>query len=236
MSVTDDLPGGPMASRPVHFFWLVDTSSSMSVDGRMGKLDHAIKESIPEMRTVASENPGAQLLVRVLGFASGTRWIHPDPVPVDEFFWTPIEPDGLTDLGMALSDVAAQLEVPPMPDRALPPVICIVTDGMPTDDWRRGLADLDRSTWGKKAVRIAISVDTDETNDILSEFTGNPELVFNPTSPEELARAIRWASTVAVKVASDTSGGGDATATLGGFVVNVDADDRDIDDDDTLFV
>ena len=28
-------PGGELASRPIHFFWVVDCSGSMSYDGKM---------------------------------------------------------------------------------------------------------------------------------------------------------------------------------------------------------
>jgi uncharacterized protein YegL len=223
-----------MASRPVHFFWVVDTSASMSVDGRMDRLNHSIREALPEMRSVAEENPGAELLIRVLAFASGTRWINPDPVAVNDFSWTPIPAEGLTDLGEALSVVASQLEVPPMPERALPPVVCVVTDGMPTDDWRLGLAQFDRSTWGPKAVRMAIAIETHDSNDVLRDFTKNPELVFNADRPEELAKAIRFASTVAIKVASDTTSGGRATAVLSQHAVQL--DDTLTDDDDDEFV
>lgn len=31
-------PGGELASRPIHFFWVVDCSGSMSYDGKMDYL------------------------------------------------------------------------------------------------------------------------------------------------------------------------------------------------------
>ena len=231
MSLMDDLPGPAMATRPVHFFWVVDTSASMGVDGRMSQLDHSIREALPEMRAVADENPQADLLLRVLAFATGTRWINPDPVPVHDFSWESIPPEGLTDFGQALSTIAAQLEIPPMPDRALPPVVCVVTDGMPTDDWKTGLAEFDDSTWGPKAVRLAIAIGTTEGEDVLAAFTKNPELVFPVHNSGQLAAAIRFASTMAVKVASDTGAGGRGIELLGQHAVQLD-DDSDDDDDE----
>lgn len=202
MSMIDDLPGGPMASRPVHFFWIVDASSSMSINGKMDTLNLAIREAIPEMRDVARNNPTAELFVRAVVFANGARWLTSQPTPVEQYSWSEVAPDGLTDLGEALKVVAGQLEVPPMAERALPPVLAVVSDGMPTDDWKAGLAALDATRWGKKAVRLAIMIGDEDTK-VLQEFTGNPELVFSVKNAPQLAKAIRWASTVAVKAASD---------------------------------
>ena len=37
------IPGGALANRPLHFFWMVDCSSSMAGD-RIGAVNHAIQE------------------------------------------------------------------------------------------------------------------------------------------------------------------------------------------------
>jgi isoleucyl-tRNA synthetase len=54
-----------------------------------------------------------------------------------------------------LGVVAEQLKMPPMSDRALPPVLVLVSDGQPTDNFDSGLKQLMEQPWGKKAVRIA---------------------------------------------------------------------------------
>ena len=51
-------PGGELASRPSHFFWVVDCSGSMSYDGKMEVVNTAIEECIPEMASAADNNPG----------------------------------------------------------------------------------------------------------------------------------------------------------------------------------
>ena len=203
MSISDDLPGGPMASRPVHFFWLIDASSSMSVDGRMAQVDNAMREVLPEMRDIATGNPTAELFVRVITFSNGAKWLVPQPTPVDEFSWSSVQPEGLTDFGQALRLVATQLDVPPMPQRALPPVLAVISDGMPTDDWRAGLNELNRTVWAKKAIRLAILIGSGQDPSVLQEFTEDPELVFQVDTAPQLARMIRWASTVVVKRASE---------------------------------
>jgi len=43
-----------------------------------------------------------------------------------------------------------------MSDRALPPVLVLISDGQPTDNFQKGLDKLIAQLWGQKAVHIAI--------------------------------------------------------------------------------
>ena len=121
-------PGGELASRPLHFFWVVDCSGSMYGE-KIGTVNHAIQSTIPEMVDAAKDNPNAQLLVRTLKFSTGATWVTPTPVNVEDFAWDDLDAGGVTDLGKAFEMLAAQLTIPPMSDRALPPVIVLLSDG-----------------------------------------------------------------------------------------------------------
>ena len=197
-------PGGELASRPLHFFWVVDCSGSMMGD-KIATANFAIKDAIPGMRSAAEENPNAQLLIRTLRFETGAQWITPSPVPVDEFEWEPLELGVLTSMGMAFDMLADQLEMPPMSEKALPPVIVLLSDGNPTDDYKIGLTRLLNLPWGRKAVKIAIAIGQDVDVSILEEFTGNRELVLQANNADQLAKMIKWASTVAKQVSSPVS-------------------------------
>lgn len=198
-----DLPGAPMASRPIHFIWLLDCSGSMSVNGKIGQLNFAIKEAIPEMQRVADENPAASLLVRVVTFASGADWHLAAPTNVRDFTWKDVHTYGGTDMGAGFHLVAKELTTPPMPERALRPVLALVSDGQPTDDWRSGLAAINATPWGRRAVRVAIGIGQDADKEMLKQFLDNPEMEpLAADNPRQLVAAIRWASTVAVKTAS----------------------------------
>ncbi|MFD9378788.1 VWA domain-containing protein [Streptomyces sp. NPDC059999] len=203
-----------MAHRPVHFIWLLDCSYSMQGE-KIGQLNYAIREAVPEMRAVAQDNPAAQLMLRTMTFSTTARWHHQDPVPVEQFTWQDVQVDGMTNLGEALHLAARELETPPMPQRALKPVLALVSDGVPTDDWKSGLRAVDATPWGRKAVRVAIAIGADADRTVLQEFLGNPELQpLDANSPKQLAAAIRWASTAAVKAASQPMAGpGDVTLT-----------------------
>ncbi|MFB6617288.1 tellurium resistance protein [Streptomyces sp. NPDC085524] len=196
-----------MANRPVHFIWLLDCSYSMQGE-KIGQLNYAIREAVPAMRSVAQDNPAAQLLLRTMTFSTTARWHHQDPVPVEQFTWQDVQVDGMTNLGDALHLVSRELDTPPMPQRALKPVLALVSDGVPTDDWKAGLRAVDATPWGRKAVRVAIAIGADADRTVLQEFLGNPELQpLDANSPKQLAAAIRWASTAAVKAASQPMAG-----------------------------
>lgn len=195
-------PGGQLASRPLHFIWICDCSGSMEGD-KIQALNFAIREAIPEMRKVADENPNAQVLVRALKFSNGAQWIIAQPTPVNDFKWTDLTTDSVTDMGTALTMVAEQLRIPPMEERALPPVLVLISDGQPTDDFNAGLKALMKEPWGKKAVRISIAIGSDVDEDVLHRFMGHQELkVLKAGNQEQLVKLIKWSSTAVLKAAS----------------------------------
>ncbi|MET0623457.1 MAG: VWA domain-containing protein [Pyrinomonadaceae bacterium] len=209
-------PGGELASRPLHFIWIADSSGSMEQDGKIQALNTAIREAIPHMRKVAEDNPNAQVLVRAVKFSNGALWHISQPTPVADFAWTDLAAEGETDMGKALQLVAEQLKMPPMSERALPPVLVLVSDGQPTDDFEAGLKALMDEPWGKKAVRIAISIGRDADDEVLQRFIGNSELKpLAANSPEALVRHIKWASTAVLKSASSPAAGADTPAGTG---------------------
>jgi uncharacterized protein YegL len=196
-------PGGELATRPLHFIWIADCSGSMGSHGKIQALNNAVREAVPHMQQVADENPNAQVLVRAVRFASGAQWHLAQAAQVADFKWTDLSAGGTTDMGKALSLVAAELKIPPMTDRALPPVLVLISDGQPTDDFGKGLDALLAEPWGKKAVRIAIAIGDDADLDVLRRFIAHPEIEpLQASNPEALVRHIRWVSTAVLQAAS----------------------------------
>lgn len=196
-------PGGALAARPLHFFWIADCSGSMAAGGKIQALNTAIREAIPHMQKVASENPYAQIMVRAVAFSTRARWHIPAPTPVEQLTWVDLQPDGVTDMGEALELIAEQLRMPPMDNRALPPVLVLISDGQPTDDFHAGLRGLLAEPWGRKAVRIAIAIGDDADLDILSKFIDNPEIrPLQARNADTLVKYLRWASTAVLQSAS----------------------------------
>ncbi|MCK6515691.1 VWA domain-containing protein [Myxococcota bacterium] len=196
------LPGGPLATRPLHFIFIADCSGSMAGD-KIQALNHAIREAIPHMRDVARGNPNAEVLVRSVKFSAGAQWHQSQATNVEAFEWKDLSAGGMTDMGQALTLVAGTLKTPPMPERALPPVLVLVSDGEPTDDFDSGLRTLLAEPWGKKAVRLAIAIGEGARLDVLQRFIGHNELQpLQANNAEQLVRFIRWASTAVLQAAS----------------------------------
>jgi uncharacterized protein YegL len=200
-----------MASRPLHFIWLADGSGSMRVEGKIQALNHAIREAIPHMRAAAEENPHATVFVNAIRFADHAQWMDQKLTPVSEFRWHDIEAGGATALGEALTMVGEALQPPLMTDRALPPVIALVTDGLPTDDFQAGLDHLLSKPWGRQAVRIVVAIGEDsasnEAREIFRAFMANDALrPFHANNPEVLAEQIRWISTAVLQAVSSPTG------------------------------
>jgi uncharacterized protein YegL len=194
--------GGTLARRPLHFFWITDSSGSMAADNKIQSLNNAIRESVPHMQAAADENPQAEVLVRAITFSNGAKWHIAQPTPIETFKWVNLKADGLTDMGKAFMMVADQLKMPPMTDRALPPVLVLVSDGEPTDDYNAGLKALLAEPWGRRAARLAIAIGADANMDVLQKFIGHAEVKpLQANNAEMLVRYIRWVSTAVLSSA-----------------------------------
>ncbi len=226
-------PGGELARRPLHFIWIADCSTSMKSSGKMNSLNNAISEALPHMSAVAAENPNADVLIRAISFSSGARWHVSEPVPIDNFVWKHLEAGGVTDMGKAFSLLEEVLNMPPMENRALPPVLVLVTDGQPTDDYKTALNSLMRKPWARKAVRLGIGIGRSANKRVLKEFIGNDDIpVLCAENSQKLVEYIKWASTVVLQAASAPSSQGTDFLEISGNVVIPQISTNFWDDDD----
>ena len=206
-------PNVRLSNRPLHFIYLCDCSGSMAAQGKMQALNQAIRQSLPGMAEVARQNPEARVLVRAVRFADRAEWHLAEPTPVQQLQWRDLEAGGITAMGEALELVAGALQSPPMEERALPPVLVLISDGQPTDDFDAGLARLMREPWAQKAVRLAIAMGHDADLEVLQQFIGpepgggqghgkSPRRPLQASNATTLAQYIQWASTAVVGAAS----------------------------------
>lgn len=208
-------PGSRLAARPLHFFIVADCSGSMAADGKMQALNNAIRETLPHLRDVAGQNPHAEVLVRSIAFSTGARWHIERPTPVDELEWSNLQSGGYTDLGAALDLLGSQLASGVIEERALPPAVLLVSDGMPTDDYKPALARFLDEPVGAHSVRMSVGIGRDADLEVLERFAGGAgQAVLTANNPEQLVRMIRWASTHASRVASNLAPSAQVVAPL----------------------
>ena len=221
-------PNVQLSSRPLHFIYICDCSGSMAAHGKMQSLNQSIRQSIPGMAEVAHQNPEARVLVRAVSFSDRAQWHISIPTPIDILTWTDLKAGGITAMGEALDLVAQQLKTPPMEERALPPVLVLISDGQPTDDFSSSLKLFMREPWAQKAVKISIAMGHDADIDVLQEFIGpnldadpvynkipgdSGQLILNnssksprkpllATNATTLAQFIQWSSTAVINAAT----------------------------------
>jgi uncharacterized protein YegL len=163
---------------------------------KIQSLNFGIKEAIPEMQKVAEANPNAEVLVRAIKFSDGAQWHISQPTEVKDFKWVDLPASGLTCMGKAMEMVADALKVSTVGEQGLPPLLALVSDGQPTDNFAGGLQKLMNEPWGRKAVRVAIAIGDDADLDCLQKFIGHNELkpLLVRNAPA-LVNAIKWVST-----------------------------------------
>jgi uncharacterized protein YegL len=189
--------------RQMVLFFLIDTSGSM--DGtKIGEVNTAIREVVPELQDIGGAD--IDLKIAVLEFSIGCRWQNPSgPVSVNSFFWSNLSAEGGTDMGAAfqeLNDKLSRNSFLKAPSASVAPVILLLSDGQPGDDYRSALAVLKNNNWYKSAVKVAIAIGNDADQDVLAEFTGTSETVITAHTPEVLRKMIRTVAITSSQIGS----------------------------------
>lgn len=197
------IPG--LVKRQLHFYWLLDTSGSMEGE-KITALNEALRSVAPTVQESAQNNARGELVVHAIQFDDGARWVSADfqtGVPGKDFEWpTDLVAQGQTDLGAALAMVADELST--LPNNAFRPVICLVTDGQPSDNYKRGLEKLVTSGWGKASIRVAIAIGDDADLGVCAEFVGTKERpVIRAQNVMDIQRYIKWLSGMVSQSAGD---------------------------------
>jgi uncharacterized protein YegL len=199
-------------------FFVIDTSGSM--DGsKIGSVNSAIEEVIPDIKEVSDENADAQIKIAALEFSSGARWITATgPVEIEQFRWNDLEAAGVTDFGDACKALNDKLSTKAFMREAtgsFAPAIFLLSDGEPTDNWQDALAALKQNNWFKAAVKVAIAIGDDANKDVLKEFTGTMEAVLEVHNRAMLKKMIKFVSVRASQVASRSSNVSDSGTDTG---------------------
>ena len=233
-----------VARRTMVLFFIVDTSGSME-GAKIGTLNQAVEDVIPEIREISENNADAEIKIAVLEFSSGARWVTPAPVPADGFEWQYLNAVGLTDLGEACKALSEKLSRSSfMSDitGSFAPAVFLLSDGAPTDNYREGLELLWSNNWFKKAIKVAVAIGENANRSVLAEFTGDEEAVLSVHNPEVLKKMIRFVSVTSSQIGSQSS----AVGSGGGvdlvkpkqevFIEQVNAayDNGEFDDDDFI--
>jgi uncharacterized protein YegL len=207
MALTDKIE---VPRRTMTLFFIIDTSGSME-GAKIGAVNFAIREVIPEIKDISNTNPDALIKIAVLEFSSGAKWLTPNgPVDVNDYNWTDLDAVGTTDLGAACKTLNEKLSTKEngfMKDAAgsYAPALFLISDGEPVDDWKKELDKLKQNNWFKSSVKVALAIGDEANKDMLKEFTGTSETVMEVHNKSMLIKMVKFVSVTASQVASKST-------------------------------
>jgi len=196
---------------------LADCSGSMSEDGKIESVNHAIRAMIRVL--AGADDRDSEIHLAIVGIGGATAELRNPLTPVSEFEFIPLRADGGTPTGSAL-ELAAQLisDVGTVPANAHHPILVLVTDGYPTDDFDRALDRFEQTELGGASTRYAMGIGADARRDHLERFASGGEAgVLGTEQVADIDRFFRFLTrTVTSRLPSMTTGGA-RTESLGGF-------------------
>ena len=194
--------------RVMPIFFIIDTSGSME-GKKIGAVNSAIEELIPDLRHLSDSQADSEIKLGVMKFSTGCEWVTPSLVSLDSFDdWVPLEAGGLTDLGAAFTELNAKLSKNGFMDRGsassgfYAPLIILLSDGEPTDDWMGALKVLQQNKWYQSAMKIAIPIGEDANRDVLKKSIRNIELLFSVNDIGSLKKVIKFIAVTSSQIAS----------------------------------
>lgn len=160
--------------RPLPVIVLADTSGSMSEDGKIEALNAAIKDMVS---TFSRESRlRAEIQVGLITFGGKAQVHLPLIASQSVSGFSDLKAEGATPMGEAFELARELLENKELiPSRAYRPVLILLSDGHPTDEWSESLKKLCSSDRAQKATRLSMAIGSDAEESMLKEFANDPE-------------------------------------------------------------
>jgi uncharacterized protein YegL len=189
-------------------FFVVDTSGSMAGE-KIGAVNTAIREALGDSAFTTAGGADAKISIAVLEFNTDCKWLTPMPAAIESYQWRDLEADGGTYLGVACRELSKKLDekaflINPDGGGMAAPVIILLSDGEPNDDFEQGLDILKQNPYFNQTIRLACAIGDDANFDVLAKFTGGKESVLRVHTPEALRKWIQVVSLIAVKRGSQS--------------------------------
>ncbi len=178
--------------RPLPVIVAVDRSGSMSMDGKIDALNLALKNFVASLQ--GESNSKAEIQVALYSFGRDTATCDIPLTPAANIVDVPVyEAYGRTPMGMAFKEMKELIENrDQIPSRAYKPTIVIITDGIPTDDYRSPMEALIKDGRSSKAFRMAMAIGEDADRDMLAEFVSDPEYLVSGDKARDIVKFFKY--------------------------------------------
>lgn len=190
-------------TKQLNLFILTDVSGSME-GTKITTVNETCAELIPEIKDVGTKE-SITIKQNVMSFSDAPQWMYPEPVDVEDFEWKKLVADGWTSMGSAfreLDDKLSKEKFLKSKSACAVPVIFLMSDGQPTDEYKTALEALWQKNWFKHAIKVAIAIGNDANQDVLAEFTGDPKAVITTHTPEALREWIKIVTMCSTQIGS----------------------------------
>lgn len=188
-----------LKKRAMVVFFVVDISGSMR-GARIGAVNDAIRNVLPELKKRERGNTAAEIRIAVLEFSTRANWRTLFPEPVSTFQYQDIENvGGGTNYGTAFAALNEKLSRKQFLNAtagAYTPLIIFMTDGKPSDMglYKEELERLKQNKWFQYSTRAGIAIEegalSPECKRVLMEFTENDKNVYEAKNTVILAKQI----------------------------------------------
>lgn len=171
---------------------LADASGSMSVDGKIATLNDAIKDMVSTFKAESVRQ--AEIKVGLITFGGDSAELHLPLAKAAEIENIDnLNATGRTPMGGAFKLATKVLEDKEViTSRDYRPVLILLSDGIPTDDWKESLQQLCQNERAQKASRFAMAIGSEANIDVLSEFNNDLEApVFKAHEARDIHRFFR---------------------------------------------
>ena len=88
------------------------------------------------------------------------------------------------------------------PSLSFAPVIFLMTDGYPSDDYKEALEELKQNSWYKFGLKAALGIGSEANDEMLEEFTGSKDTVVHAYSGGQLAQMIKIIAVTSAQIGS----------------------------------
>lgn len=198
----DPLNATGVSRKSLVIFFLIDTSGSMK-GTKMGELNTAMEELVPEIRRIGEADTDVK--VAVLTFSTNLAWMYSEPISIEEFEWNRLAANGITNMGAAFEELNIRLSRNSFlnsPSLSFAPVIFLMTDGYPSDNYRDGLRRLNENSWYQYALKVALGIGKEANDEMLAEFTNSPDTVVHAYTGGQLASLIKKIAVTSSQIGS----------------------------------
>lgn len=166
---------------------LLDVSSSMSGN----KIESLYNSTVAMIKSFDEQKiREVQIQLSIITFGKDIK-LHTPFTAVENLVEVPLEKfiaNGMTPLGMTLNmakDMLEDKDVVPRP--RYKPAVVLVSDGYPTDEWKNSLDRFINDGSTAKTQRFSVGIGSDYDYNMLKQFAGDEENMFQAGTAEELA-------------------------------------------------